>query len=207
MSNQRYLIIMCLFLAIAVLVCFNSFFSSQDKISIAINNIPIKIGDWEGKDSPIEEEIFNILETKAVLVRKYIRGENSVNLAIVYYGDTKLGFHRPEACFTGQGATINARTIDNIEIGDKKIDVNRLLLSGAKGNRLMLYWFQTGSFYTANYKKFRWQIILNRIQGKKQGAAMVQISTTVNDDNELKAESMIKKFGKSLVQVLPRYLK
>ncbi|MBU3933312.1 MAG: EpsI family protein, partial [Candidatus Omnitrophica bacterium] len=87
---------------------------------VRLGDIPLELGEWQGKDISISERTYEILETKDVLIREYTgaRGEKVV-LVIVYSGVNRGSFHPPEICYLGGGRTLLNKGLERIEIGQK----------------------------------------------------------------------------------------
>ena len=108
--QNRYLIIIAIMLLTSVFVHFlsyDTYYEAEAGIR-AIKNIPLEFGQWQGKDIPLDEQIYEILETRSIINRAYL-GKNGkeVLLSIVYYPETKVDFHAPEACLAGRGIQIS----------------------------------------------------------------------------------------------------
>ncbi|MCG2711696.1 MAG: EpsI family protein [Candidatus Omnitrophica bacterium] len=204
-NDKRYLTIVFLLVIVFCFILTHKHLYNFAKINVDINKIPLTIGSWQGKGISLSDDIFKILETEDVLVREYSNNSERVSLSIVYYEDSKLGFHRPEACFVGQGSTVLQRGIERVDVGGKSIETNKIIVGGNSGQKIILYFFQTGNFMTAGYPKFRWQLILNRLKAKKNGAAMIQISSPVIATPE-KTLANVKQFAEKIMPLLPKYL-
>ncbi len=158
-----------------------------------ISKIPLTIGGWKGQNRLKDKNIFDILETENVIVREYARGGDKLTLSIVYYGGRIEGFHRPEACFTGQGSTIVYKGIENFTYNNNDIKLNKVIFQRGKINRILFYFFYSGGYISGSYKDFRIRLMLNRIMGKKHGAAMIQVSKDFNK-NEKEVTGVLKEF-------------
>ncbi len=147
--------------------------------------IPATIGDWQGEDVEVDQETRDLLESDAVLVRKYTRGERSVWLALVYYGDNRVALHLPENCSIGQGTTILTRTGVSIPVADDSaIQANRLLVQGRRAVQMIVYYFQAGDFITPSYLGMRWRMITNFLQNTSSSGAFIRYSIVVQNGEE-----------------------
>lgn len=60
------------------------------------STFPSRIGEWEGKDIALEEETYEILGTRDVLVREYKDSQgDSLVLAVIYSATDRSSFHPP----------------------------------------------------------------------------------------------------------------
>jgi EpsI family protein len=176
------------------------------KINPDISKIPLNLGEWQGEDIAIDNKTKDILETESVLMRKYVKGKNSIWLAIVYYKDSRVALHLPESCYTGQGSHIVKRDREDINIpGLKNFYANKLILKGNKGNQAILYYFETGDLRTSSYQTMRWQMMLNKLKSKSNSGALVRFSALSgpNPDETLK---ILKQFIKEISPLLSKYL-
>lgn len=202
----RYIILIGILSIFSLIILWVQYKQPVKKIRVDMSKIPLNVGGWQGEDIAIDEKTKNILETESVLMRKYVKGENSLWLAIVYYKDSRVALHLPESCYTGQGSHIVKRETEEISIlGLKNFYANKLVLKGNKGNQVILYYFETGDIRTGSYQTMRWQMILNRLKSKSNSGALVRFSALIeqNPDETLK---MLKKFINEIGPLLSKYL-
>jgi len=78
----------------------------------ALQKIPLRIGDWQGRDTPIPDDLIPYIDAQSLLSRQYTRsgGAESANLFIAY-GIRVRDFmvHRPEVCYRGAGYSLRER--------------------------------------------------------------------------------------------------
>jgi EpsI family protein len=101
--------------------------------------LPLQIGDWIGREVPLDEAIVRATDTDAHVNRRYLRhsGLESVSLYIATGVNARdLMPHRPEVCYTGSGWTLTKR--DSMELplsNGMKLPCNVLQFSrGALGS-------------------------------------------------------------------------
>jgi EpsI family protein len=74
----------------------------------ALQILPMQIGDWTGRDEPLDEAIIEATDTDAHISRQYSR-YNTSEQVLLYIAAGKrardLMPHRPEVCYTGAGWT------------------------------------------------------------------------------------------------------
>lgn len=74
--------------------------------STELQRLPLQIGDWIGKEIPLDEAIVLAADTDAHLSRRYSRPCDSESLWLYIASGVRardLMPHRPEVCYTGQG--------------------------------------------------------------------------------------------------------
>jgi EpsI family protein len=84
-----------------------------------LERLPMEIGDWVGKDVPLDEAIVRRTDTDTHVNRLYSRGGQSVS-AYVACGTRirELMVHRPEVCYVGAGWTLTGRHARELPLGD-----------------------------------------------------------------------------------------
>ena len=89
----RYAIVAVLILLTALLVNniqLEPSLDDSDALRIS-KTIPMQLGKWQGFDVQLDEEVYEILETKAIIHRNYVHEDGSqVFLSVVHYHDDSL---------------------------------------------------------------------------------------------------------------------
>ncbi len=186
--------------------------SSHNKAS-AINtnilNLPNHIGTWSGKEVAMDERVYEILGTDKVLFREYTNPQKEkVWLCIVYGEQNRQSFHPPEYCYLGSGdAELLEKEKVNIAIVDKgRMSVNKLIFQKDNFKQLVLYWYTATNKSTSNYYLQQLQLLINEIRGRRNGGALIRISTFIIEDSASEATNRIERFIKEADQVLATYL-
>lgn len=177
-----------------------------------VKQIPLRIGDWQGKDHDLDQLVYDILETRAILHRSYRNSQGQeVFLSLVYYEETKVDFHAPEGCMGGQGvktkktpATLNIISTD----GKKKpLEVNKLIQQQDNSTTLVYYFYKTGAFIGRNYIKLRLNLVLNKFKGARKSGSLIRVSTPLSgNDNGKKSHAELETFVSDLYPYLVKYL-
>ncbi len=185
--QKKYLVLLVLLLVAAGFVFIDGRFSKK-AVAVDLNRLPLALGDWQGKNYPVDERILRILETEYILDRQYFnRAGNQVYLSIVYYPDNKIGFHNPESCNTGEGSKIIKKDVFSIKNGTggdqpEDLKVNRLILNRMNGNKVIMYFFVSGNYMTHDYFKFRLHMMKQQMSFHRPSGAQVQIHSMVVPD-------------------------
>jgi EpsI family protein len=164
-----------------------------------IQFIPMQIGDfWQGQDFPLEEMVYDILETRAIIHRAFTGPQNeNIFLSVVHYADTKVDFHAPEACLGGQGLK-TTKTNKQISFlsGEQttNLDVAEIVTTKANGNSLTYYFYKSGDFTGNNYIRLRLSVAINKLTKNNAKASLIRISTEFTPGNKAAAESRLKGF-------------
>jgi EpsI family protein len=186
--NVRYMIVALLFLVFGVLCSYYGYgYGKTDhrkNLGNRLEQLPLQLGQWEGKWQPLEEQIYRILDTDTVLVNRYTNGNGSVFFTVVYYPEAKVEFHPPEACNTSRGdAVVNLGVREvktNLQLIPTTVRVNVFSVIRANGNQdLYYYFFKTGDLSGDSYLNLRINMAMNRLLAKNRGAAMLVLSTPI----------------------------
>ncbi|MBL0702240.1 MAG: EpsI family protein [Desulfosarcina sp.] len=176
----------------------------------AIKGIPLDFGSWQGKDVPLEDRIYELLETKFIIHRIYHADNgNEVFLSIVHHPETKVNFHGPEQCLGAQGIALE-QSLNRISFisGNKTVEINlnRLIQKRYGKESLYFYFFKAGDFMGPNYIKLRLNLAMNKFTNSSKSGSLIRISTPVSDDNTQKAGLVLTDFIKDLYPYFIKYL-
>ena len=84
----------------------------------ALEQLPLQIGDWTGRDVPLDKAIIRATDTDAHINRSYSRSNGLEFVSLYIAAGVKardLMPHRPEVCYTGAGWTLIGK-VDSIEL-------------------------------------------------------------------------------------------
>ena len=178
---------------------------------VRLEDIPMELGEWKGKDMPITERVYQILETEDVLMREYInsRGEK-VDLAIVYSGASRAAFHPPEICYLGGGRELLNKNLETVEIGgsgeNSTLRANKILMKDSFGKEIAWYWFTVGSKVTENYYLQQCYFIWNELSRNPAGGSLIRVSARTTSNDISQADALGKDFIRLLAPLLPDYI-
>lgn len=192
--SKRQLIVIILLSVTSILVF--KIEGSKGNVSTEnhLNKLPFQIGRWQGKDIKITENVYQILETKDVLMREYKDEEGDVVvLAMVYAGRNRDSLHPPEYCYLGGGAELMEKSKENIPInGGKVLSTNKLIIKLPKGSTKVWYWFATKGRFVSNYYLQELYNLWDALMGKDINSALIRVSVAGNKKGlEDKAASFI----------------
>ena len=209
--TYRYILLTFILFLTSLLVLFLSYntFYKADAAVKSINKIPLQIGDWKGRDIPLDKRVYDILETKAIINRSYISNGKLVFLSLVYYPETKVDFHAPEGCLAGRGVQIS-KSPQSILIyyngKSIKIALNQLVRRHNGVDELYFYFYKAGSFVGKSYIKLRFNLALNKFKSKSRSGSLIRVSTPVVDSNYQAASKVLCSFIQALYPYLIKYL-
>jgi len=209
-ATRKYLTVLALLLISGGIVFLDGRVSQGSK-EARILDLPLVIGTWRGVDYPVEERVKAILNTDYILNREYSgTAGGRVTLLAVHYPDSKIGFHRPEACNVGSGSQIITKSTASIQCGVKDVpgaylDAQKLLLGGSRGERVIIYFFVSGDYITGSYLDFRLHMIKQQLRFKTPGGTMIQVHGTI-EKSEDETLDIIEEFMKDFRPLLARYM-
>lgn len=207
----RYIIVTIIIAVIAGLVNFIEYdtrYKSEDAIQ-TISKIPIKLGMWQGSNVFLAENVYDILETRAIIHRSYEFESQRVFLSLVYYPETKVDFHAPEACLGGIGKKIKktSKSIAFINGGEKvSLDLNQLVYNDGMNEELVYYFYKAGSFMGKSYIRLRLKLAANKLSGNGAAGALIRISTPDKKMGRTVAPDRLKGFIRDLYPYLTKHL-
>jgi EpsI family protein len=190
------------YLVIIILTTLTSIFIYLIQNTASIQNeklfdFPFSIGEWSGRDIPMEAWVYEALGTPFAILRDYNSpGGETINLAIVWYDDKEIAFHAPEACLGGVGNKVMEKSHYSIKLHARQdIQIGRLLVNRGHHKFLVLYYFVNDGFETPSQIRLRAEIISKKLRLKRTSAAFVRIMKPVNEsikESEMKLEEFLK---------------
>lgn len=207
-SKKQFIIVLSILIVVLAIAVPSYLIVPAAKEDVLVSKLPMQIGDWQGKDLPVEEVAYQILETRNLILREYTRGQDTVYLYIVYSQDNRKVSHPPEVCFEGSGITIVKKEPIVLEVlNNEEVYANKLTVEKAGVTNLVVYWYKAGNYYIDNYLKQQLRIALSRLQLKHTSGALIRISAEVDQSNPDKALEDIKAFAREcsahFAQVIP----
>jgi EpsI family protein len=150
-----------------------------------LRNLPYTIGDWNGQELSLPEEIVQVAGVSDYTNRIYFRAAGpSVQLYIGYYASQRAGdtMHSPKNCLPGAGwdpisagyATIPVTTSGQIAVNDYIIqkDLNK---------QMVWYWYQGRGRVTASEYASKFWMVADAISRHRTDGALVRVVTPMSD--------------------------
>ncbi len=205
----RYLIALVLLLATTCVVKGLQYNAKQDDVAglAAIRAIPMRLGKWQGHDVPLAEEVYDILETRAILNRNYVSPEgNHIFLSIVHYSDTKVDFHAPEACLGGRGER-TTKIVKKIYLPlngkNFPLTIAEVQAKNFDSQSLSYYFYKAGNFMGQSYIKMRLNIAYNSLTKQNKSGSLIRVSMPMQlTVAKEKQEAQLVQFLQDLVPFL-----
>ena len=144
--------------------------------------IPTMVGSWVGAAVPIDERVFQILETRDVASMEYRFGqEPPVWLAQVAGFGNRAAFHPPEICYVGSHFEVFERGPLELAVHGRTRRVMRLVIGQGRDRFEAWYWFTANGRSTPNYYQQQWWLMMDALHGEPMSGTLVRISTTLDE--------------------------
>lgn len=202
-SRKKYLVVLViLFIAVLFMIKIER---TKGRVSsgIDLSKFPLVIGEWKGEDLEISERVYEILETKDVMIRRYKDSQGAfLTLTVVYSGQKRHTFHPPEICYLGGGVELIKKSQDKIALKNTAyLKINKLLMSSPRGQTKAWYWFLAGVKFVPNFYLQQAYLIIDIFKGGNLQGALIKVSV-IGDSPVL--ENKAKSFIKEIVPYLNR---
>ncbi|OQA53589.1 MAG: hypothetical protein BWY45_02963 [Euryarchaeota archaeon ADurb.Bin294] len=200
----RYLIVIIITALAAALVIW------ADRISAIENkkfyDFPLVIGQWYGRQVPMEDYVYQSLETNYALLRNYSSPHYllPVNLSIVWFDDRNISFHAPEACLGGVGNLVKTKGTTRVSLGHER-DVGKLVVEQNGMRQVVIYFFDEDGYITMSQSALRLRVLMKRLRFKRSSVSFIRIMAPIAG-SETETMSAIQAFLQEMYPLVPDYL-
>ncbi len=172
--------------------------SARDKLDV--HSFPMVLDGWRGRELPITEKEYDILETRNLISREYTNSSGDRLYLLIIYSETNRSvFHPPEVCMIGGGMAITNKLIENFDVGDKVFTTNKLFAEKGQYKEIILNCYKAGNIYTANFYLQQTRLAFNQIFGRNVPGATLRVSMAVGKDQAATLATLKEFLGKSAV--------
>lgn len=148
------------------------------------STVPLRIGDYQGRDLPVDESIYRYLAAGGMLEREYEGPAGSVRLTILYAADWR-SVHSPTGCYPATGwEVLEDRAVDLPAAGSRSAEpLHARLLRVRKGEqeRLAVFSFAYAGGTTADWAQMTIRVAL----GRRGAGGLVFTLSTPSDPGAL----------------------
>ena len=131
------------------------------------------------------------------------------SLYVGYHASQRHGdsIHSPMNCLPGAGWQPVQSERVRIDVGDRAMIVNRIIIQKGEERQLVLYWYQgRGRIIADEYASKAYQL-LDAFRTRRTDAALVRIVSPVDRDlGTSSAERAATRFTTDIMPLLPRHL-
>lgn len=155
--------------------------AAHDKLDV--HKFPMRVGQWQGRDLPITEKEYNILETRNLISREYTNSSGDRLFLLIIYSETNRSvFHPPEVCMIGSGLCITNKLVEEFNVGNKVFTTNKLFAEKGQFKEIILNCYKAGNIYTSNFYIQQTRLALYQIFGRNIPGATLRVSMSVGKD-------------------------
>lgn len=202
-QTRSFLVVIALTLAAAGLV------AAVDRVEPIRNErlfeFPLSIGEWTGRDIPMSDYVYKGIETPYLILRDYRsqRSGRQVNLSIVWFDDTNIAFHAPEACLGGISEEVKAEGTVRLRL-DREHEMKKFVTNLGGTDYLVIYFFDVDGYITTSQSGIRWRVLLKRLRFGRASASFVRVMAPV-DVSEQEITELLAGFLKEIHPLLKEY--
>jgi EpsI family protein len=173
-----------------------------------LENFPLQLGDWVGRDLEIPKDVSQVLGAGDFLFRDYSNTSlpnSPVNLFIAYFPSQRIGdtIHSPKNCLPGAGWSPLASSRLTIPVpGEPPLVVNRYVVAKGGQQALVLYWYWAHGRAIASEYRAKYYLIEDSVRLNRSDGSLIRLVRDLKEhENAVVAEQeMVSLIG----QVIPR---
>lgn len=177
-----------------------------------LSDVPRVIGQWQGTDTPIDDETLHVLGNGRFLSRLYRAAERDqiIGLFIAYFPTQRTGstMHSPRNCLPGSGWMFEASHY--LYLSDsmgKKQNVGEYVIANGSNRDFVIYWYQAHGHSIANEYKARFYMVADALRTNRSDGALVRVVTPIDPHESLTvAQTRAERFTEQLMPSLPRFI-
>lgn len=205
MKNIKNRIIVVIVLSLLSSLIVFHFKNTKPLTNDTLFNFPLTFGKWVGSDVPMEERIFESLETSYAILHDYISPDGErINLAVVWYDDKEIAFHSASACLGGVGDRVIVDQPYDIVTEKNTYHISKIITEKYTERRMVLYYYVSDGYITGSQLEIRKHIFLKRLQLKRASAAFVRIMMPIDVDQE-KTRNTMEEFFLDTLSLISKY--
>lgn len=166
--------------------------------------VPREFGPWRGTDSEFERAVVDELRADDILIRRYVDGDKSVWLCLVYHQNRRYGSHDPLLCYTSQGFSIANAGRAVVDDGSPSgLTVNTCIAERGADSRVVWYWWTTEGLSTGDPGAFRSRMAVLGALDNRSWGTFVRVESVLRDDGVPAASQRVSEFAGRLARELP----
>ena len=177
-----------------------------------LKNFPEQLGQWKGKDVPIDKDVLDILRPSDYLLRVYESPEKTpyIDLLIPFYRSQRAGEapHSPQHCLPGSGWTpIENQHIMMTVPGHQPFPANRYLITKGDARQLVVYWFWAHDRGVASEYWAKYYLVKDAIKMNRSDGALVRVTTPMyRNETADAAQERLRPFIELVVPQLDNFI-
>ncbi len=180
-----------------------------------MSSFPLTIGQWQGKEEPMDSEIIRLSGAQQAMNVAYtMRDRGTVDLYIGYrnspFVESENFFHSPEVCLPSAGWRANelgTHTIRNIAFF-RSLTVAKMVIEKPGDRQLVYYWFQTKNRVSHGVNVNRLHLAVHAIKRDNTYDLFIRPITVISPNETLDhAQERMDSFVREMMPVLLKFLK
>jgi EpsI family protein len=180
---------------------------------LPLSSFPTQLGNWSGKDIPLDKETLDVLGAGDFLVRGYQDPDGKlpyVDLFLAYFPSQRTGdtIHSPKHCLPGAGWTPeeNDRVIISLP-GHSPFPANRYVISKGDARKLVLYWYWAHDRGVASEYWAKFYLVKDAIRMNRSDGALVRITLDMFPGESVDAaQQRLRPFTSDVIPLLDDYI-
>ncbi|MFP4472679.1 MAG: exosortase C-terminal domain/associated protein EpsI [Candidatus Omnitrophota bacterium] len=204
-QNTCFALLAVIFTVVTILSWAWYFKAAQQKDTVNIHEaFPMEIGEWVGKEIPISEDDYQILENRNAFIRMYRNPAGQWVMFFLNYSQTnRKAAHPPEICFSGGGATFTDRERITVEAGKgEEIAFNHVLVDFPRYQQVMYYTFKSGEEFIPGYLRQQINVVLKTVGKGAPSSSLIRLTTTIRNGDKKAANRLIESFFRDIYPLL-----
>lgn len=179
--DRRYLIVLGVLSVLALVPLTPPSSSSiEAQLDPRFEQVPFASGDWAGKDIPVDDLTYQILETKNVLSRLYENQNGEViHLLLVSSAKDRRVAHPPEVCYISSHYDVVHSKESVFRIDGSPVPVKLFVAQDQldpQHREQVLYLYQVGKRLTTNYYAQQLRFALDRVSRRESRVLLIRLS-------------------------------
>lgn len=177
-----------------------------------LDSFPPQLGDWQGRQIYIADDIRRILGDGDFLQRIYRESldQPHVEVFVAYFPTQRTGstIHSPKNCLPGSGwVPVESQTVPLTRPDGKVVRVNRYIVQKASNRQLVLYWYQAHDRVVASEYWAKVYMVVDAFRLNRTDGALVRLITPLGTaESPESGQKRIEDFLAALFPVLPDYI-
>jgi EpsI family protein len=178
----------------------------------ALDSFPTQLGDWQGRQIYIAEDIRKILGDGDFMQRVFRRSpaEPSMELFIAYFPTQRTGstIHSPKNCLPGSGwVPVESFHVPLLRPDGKVVSVNRYVIQRGSNRQLVMYWYQAHERVVASEYWAKVYTVADAIHLNRTDGALVRVITPMmENEGSADAQKRADEFIQLILPILPEFV-
>jgi exosortase D (VPLPA-CTERM-specific) len=150
-----------------------------------LSEFPVQLGQWRGDHGQLAQIYIDQLKVEDNIVSAFQDNQGHiVDFYVAYYGSQRKGAsaHSPRSCMPGGGwqlQDLQEVTIEGVELSNRPLQVNRVVIQMGDRKQLVYYWFQQRGRNLTNEFEVKWYLFVDALLKNRTDGALVRLSTVI----------------------------